>query len=203
MSVMRTGVGLLAVAAVAGVLAGCGSDSGEVAALTTQVEQLTEERDALQERVDAAPTRHDKTMAAVEGVRAILDDPASVGDEAAVAAALAAFATPDAQMEDDAYHEAVPMERAWAQTLSSNGIDAQMDVLHQWVSDDGSMSGGMWIWHGTNLVGNPFELIGVQVDTHDDEGRISHELVLYPYPDEYVVQAIEGDGTPLVLTAQE
>ena len=203
MSAIRTGVGLLAVAAVAGVLAGCGSDSDEVAALTTQVEQLEQERDALQEKVDAAATRHDKTVAVMEGVWAILDDPTSVGDEDAVVEALAAFATPDAEMEDDAFHESVAMRQAWENTLFADAMDSTFDSLHTWVSDDGSMSGSLWIWHGTNVAGNPFELIGVQIDTHDDEGRISHELVVYPYPDEYVGEAVEGDGTPVVLTAQE
>lgn len=203
MSRVRTGTGLLAVAALTGVLAGCGSDSDEVASLTTQVQQLEQERDALQEKVDAAATRHDKTVAVMEGVRAILDDPTSVGDEDAVVEALAQYATADAEMEDDAFHESVGIRQAWENTLYSGAMDSSIDPLHTWVSDDGSMSGSLWIWHGTNFAGNPFELIGVQIDTHDDEGRVSHELVVYPYPDEYVDEAVEGDGTPVVLTAQE
>ncbi len=136
-------------------------------------------------------------------MRAILDDPAAVGDEDAVVAALAELATPDAEMEDDAFHESVGISDAWANTLYAGAMDARIDVRHRWISDDGSMSGGLWIWHGTNALGNPFELIGVQVDTHDDEGRITHELVVYPYPDDYVAEAVEGAGTPVVLTAQE
>ncbi len=202
MSRLRTGTSLLAVAALTGVLAGCGSDADEVAALTTRVEQLTEEREALQQEVDAAATRYDKTVAVVEGVRAILDDPESVGDEDAVTAALAEYATPDAQIEDDAFGSA-GVRLAWSLTLYSNAMDARIDIRHSWVSDDGSMSGGLWIWHGTNQAGNPFELIGAQMDTHDDEGRITHELVVYPYPDEYVVEAVQGAGTPIVLTAEE
>jgi outer membrane murein-binding lipoprotein Lpp len=194
---------LLVVALAAGLLAACGSDTDEVARLTTQVHQLTEERDALQGRVDAAEARHDRTAAVVDRVSAILDDPEAVGDETAVVAALAELATPDAEMEDDAFHESVPMSEAWANTLYADTMDARIDVLHRWISDDGSMSGGLWIWHGTNAAGKPFELIGVQVDTHDDEGRVTHELVVYPYPDEYVVDAVDGAGTAVVLTAKE
>lgn len=41
------------------------------------------------------------------------------------------------------------------------------------------------------------ELVGVQIDTHDDEGRVTDEWVIHPYPDDYVVEAFEGAGTPL------
>jgi outer membrane murein-binding lipoprotein Lpp len=199
----RAGTSLLAVAALTGVLAGCGSDADEVAALTTRVEQLNDEREGLQQEVDAAATRHDKTVAVVEWLRTILDDPESVGDEDAVTTALAELATPDAQMEDDALGGSIGMRLAWSKTLYSNAMDARIDIRHSWVSDDGTLSGGLWIRHGTNQAGNPFELIGVQVDTHDDEGLITHELVVYPYPDEYVVEAVQGAGTPVVLTAEE
>lgn len=53
------------------------------------------------------------------------------------------------------------------------------------------------MWQGTNVAGNPFELIGVNVTTHDDEGRIADSWVIYPYPDEYVSEAFLGDGTQI------
>lgn len=36
-----------------------------------------------------------------------------------------------------------------------------------------------------------------QVDTHDDEGRVTDEWVIYPYSDDDVEEAVLGDGTPV------
>ncbi len=193
---LRAGTSLLAVAALAGVLVGCGSDA-EVEGLRADVSRLTAQRDALRAEVDAAGERHEKTVAVVEGIRAVLDDPSSVGSEEDVASALASFATADAVMEDAVLGSA-PMRQAWQDTLYGGAMDAEITVLHQWVSPDGSQSGGLWVWRGTNLAGNSFELLGVQVDDHDLEGRVTHELVAYPYDDAYVLEAVEGAGSPPV-----
>jgi hypothetical protein len=50
------------------------------------------------------------------------------------------------------------------------------------------------MWHGTNSAGNPFELAGISLMTHDEDGLISCELVTYPYPDEYVRETFMGSG---------
>jgi len=60
--------------------------------------------------------------------------------------------------------------------------------------DDGSQSAALWLWHGTNIAGNPFELAGISLATHDEDGLISYELVTYPYPDDYVREAVMGSG---------
>lgn len=67
------------------------------------------------------------------------------------------------------------------------------------MSEDGSQSSSLWIWKGTNINGKDFELIGVKIDTHNEEGLIAHELVLYPYPDSYVTNAAFGTGTATAL----
>jgi hypothetical protein len=128
------------------------------------------------------------------GIREVLNDPAAFGTEDEVVDLLASFATDTAVMEDDVFGSA-PMTEAWLGTLYSNAMDAEIEVMHQWINEDGSGSGSLWVWRGANLAGNPFELIGVSVDEHDDEGLVTHELVIYPYSDEYVDKAIVGAGT--------
>lgn len=164
------------------------------AALEQQLTEVTAERDALQAQVDQRSARHDKSVAVQTAVRDILDDPTAYGSEEEVADLLATYATSAAVMEDDVFGSA-NMRDAWYNTLYSGTIDAEIEVWHQWTSEDGSQTGGLWVWKGTNLAGNPFELIGVAVDTHDEEGLISHELVVYPYSNEYVINAIMFAGT--------
>jgi hypothetical protein len=139
-------------------------------------------------------TRHDRSAAVIEEVVAILDDPVAFGSEEEIAAALAHHAAPGALMED-AVLGSVPYETGFFETLFGGTVDAEIDVHHFTVSEDGSQSVILWTWHGTNTVGNPFELIGISIDTHDDEGRITHELVTYPYSDDHVREAFLGEGT--------
>ncbi|MDH3755740.1 MAG: hypothetical protein OEU32_17890 [Acidimicrobiia bacterium] len=160
-----------------------------------QLSEVTAERDALQAQLDRAAERYDKTAEVKAGVREILDNPEAFGSEDEVADLLAVYATEAAVMEDDVFGS-VPMRQAWFRTLYSDAMDAEIEILHQWISEDGSESGGVCVWRGTNQAGNPFELIGLTVDTHDEEGRVAHELVIYPYPDEYVDVAVTGAGTP-------
>lgn len=96
---------------------------------------------------------------------------------------------------DDAVFGAVGYRTGFYNALYAGDVDAVIDVYHSWVSDDGSQGGVLWVWHGTNAAGNPFELAGISLTTHDEEGLISYEFVTYPYPDDYVDEAVFGAGT--------
>ncbi|MFW2380527.1 MAG: hypothetical protein ACN4GZ_02125 [Acidimicrobiales bacterium] len=183
-------VALLLVLGVVGPACGGSSDD----ALEDQLKEVTSERDALQAQVDASAERYEKTLGVKEAIRAVLDDPGAFGTEEEVADLLATYATPEALMVDDALGEA-RMRQAWYDTLYGKGLDAEIEVWHQWISDDGSQSGSLWVWKGTNLRGNYFELVGVAIDSHDEDGVVTNELVIYPYDDAYVIEAFSGAGT--------
>lgn len=148
---------------------------------------------ARDELIEQQSERRDKSVAVNVAIRAVLDDPESYGTEDEVADLLATYATPSAQMDDDVFG-AVNMRQAWYNTLYDSAMDSEIDVWHQWVADDGSQSSSLWVWHGTNFAGNPFELVGIAIDDHDEEGLVTHEFVVYPYPDDYVDNAVFGSG---------
>lgn len=170
----------------------CGSESDD--AVRQQLDEVTAERDSLQARIDASSERYEKTAAVTAAIRAVLDNPNEFGTEDEVVDLLATYATPDALVEDDAFGS-VGIRQAWYNTLYGNVVDAEIEVRHQWISDDGLQSGWLWVWKGKNLRGNDFELIGVAIDSHDEEGLVTHELVIYPYDDAYVMAAFTGAGT--------
>ena len=93
----------------------------------------------------------------------------------------------------------VPYTQGFINTLFGGNIDpdlvADMDGFDKWVSEDGSQGGSLWVWHGTNAEGNPFELVGLSIVTFDEDGKLVREVDSYPYPDEYVVEALFGAGT--------
>ena len=196
---------LIAAVAVLGLLLGaCSSNptaSEEYQALAQQLadtEQsladVTADRDALLAAAQQPSERHAKAQATQEAVRAILDDPESVGTEKEVIDALAAYAAPGAMM-DDAVFSAVPMRSAWRNTLYGGAMDARIDVTYVWLSEDGSQGGDVWLWHGTNAAGHPFELAGVNLDEYNEDGLMTRSYVVYPYAAEYVRQAVLGSGT--------
>lgn len=149
---------------------------------------------ASEEYRELAEARHEKAQAHIDLVIAILDDPDAFGSEEDVVAALVEHYTPDAVMEDSVLG-AAPIAQSWRNVLYEGMVDAEIDVSHSWLSDDGSQGGYLWLWHGTNAVGNPFELPGISLCEFDEDGLESHEYVVYPYPDDYVRNAFEGTGT--------
>ncbi|WP_062377092.1 hypothetical protein [Demequina pelophila] len=181
-------------------LAGCSGDdqAATIADLEEQVAAMTAERDELQAQLDGAAARYDKVVAAKAEVEAVLADESAYDDIATMVDRLAAFATDGAQMEDDVFGS-IGYRSAWFSTLSGD-VEARIDTVRQWTDPDGSTSGSLWVWHGTNAQGNPFALIGVSVMTYDDDGLITHEWVGYPYTDEFVREAIRGAGTPTDAT---
>ena len=87
------------------------------------------------------------------------------------------------------------MKTGWYNTLYDRTMDARIDTYHRWVSDDGSQGGALWVWHGTNLAGNAFELVGLSLNDYDEDGMLAYQWVVYPYSDEYVLEAVTGNGT--------
>jgi hypothetical protein len=191
--------------AVLGLLVGaCTSDpitSREYQTLQQQLadtqQQLAEavaERDALAGAAPQPSARHDKAKATQDAITAILDDPESVGTEEEVVAALASHATSDAMMVD-AVFGGTDMLSAWHETLYGGMADTTVDTTYTWLSEDGSQGGSLWLWHGTNEAGNPFALAGIALDDYNEEGLVSNSYVVYPYPDDYVMEAFTGAGT--------
>lgn len=190
------GVTLLSV----GVLACGDDDAARIESLEQDLATVTAERDGLAAQISDREARHAASLATIEGVEAILADPDAFGTENEVADALAALAVEDAVMDDTVFG-AVGYRTAWYNTLFSGAIDADIDVYHHWLSEDGSQGGSLWVWHGTNAAGNPFELAGISLNEYDEDGRLTYELVTYPYPDEYVEAAVMGEGTASVASA--
>jgi hypothetical protein len=149
---------------------------------------------ASEEYQELAEARHDKARAHIDLVMTILDDPDAFGSEEQVVAALVEHYTPDAVM-DDIVFGAAPIAQSWRNVLYGGMVDADIDVYHSWLSDDGSQGGYLWLWHGTNAAGNPFELPGISLCEFDEDGLESYEYVVYPYPDDCVRNAFEGTGT--------
>jgi len=188
-----------AAAAVALAVTGCGT-GGETDDLEAQLAEVTAERDALQDELDAIAQRYDRTVATQAAVEGILADPESYATTGEMVEALTAHTALGSVMDDDVFG-AVPHKTAWTYTLGG-GLDAEIETVQKWVDADGSESGSLWVWRGTNHAGKPFELIGISIMTFDDEGLITNEWVAYPYPDDFVEEAIDGGGTPTTITGE-
>jgi hypothetical protein len=186
------------------ILAGCSSDptaseeyqelEQQLADTSRELADVTAERDALAATASAPSERHDKALDNQEAVEDILHNPESYGSEEEVVELLATYATEDAVM-DDAVFGAAPIMTAWRETLYGGAMDAEIENYYRWLSEDGSQGGILWIWRGTNLAGNPFELAGISLNEYDEDGLLTYSYVVYPHPDEYVNEAIVGDGT--------
>jgi hypothetical protein len=166
----------------------------QLADVQQQLAEAVAQRDALASAAPQSSERHDKATATQEAVTAIVNDPESVGTEQEVVDALTAYYTPDAMMVD-AVFGSIGVRSGWYNTLYGGAMDTTFDGTYWWVSEDGSQGGSVWLWHGTNAAGNPFELAGISLDDFNEEGLISNEYVVYPYPADYVKAAIEGAGT--------
>jgi hypothetical protein len=203
----------LALALVAGACAADVTESDEYQALENELATVEQQLSGTATELEAAKASQNTTSAevvassahrdaALEGLamlKEILDDPESFGTEAEVVGLLASYAADGTVMDDDVFG-AVPYQQAWHNTLYGGAFDAQIDIYDTWVSDDGSQGGALWIWHGLNASGNPFELPGISLMKFDEEGLVSYELVTYPYPDDYVRAAALGEGSPTPST---
>jgi hypothetical protein len=177
---------------------GCaGSDSTD--AVEEQLADVTAERDALLDAESTQQQRHDRSLATLDEINAMLNDPESFGSEEEIIDAIASHSTETAVIDDDVFGS-VNYRDGFYNTLYGGVVDARIDASDWWVSDDGSQGGTLWIWYGTNRAGNSFELPGLSLHEFSEDGRIEHELVTYPYTDDYVTNAFEGDGTPTPST---
>jgi hypothetical protein len=154
-----------------------------------QLVQITAERDSLIADPPASADRYEKSAANTERVAAIVDDPDAFGTREEVLDELMALVTPEAVMDDTAFG-AVPMRQAWSNTLW--GSDATIKTWVRWMCDDGSQAGSLWSWIGESNSGKPFELIGVNLDEFDDEGRVTYSLVDWPYDSDYVRKSLSS-----------
>jgi len=190
----RTVTALVVTALLAGGVAACSTDES-TQSLQDQLASVQAERDQLAAQLDAQATRHEASLATITSEEEILANQDSYESPEAVVDALAALATPDAKMDDEVFGAAT-MRQGWYYTLFGDSMDARIDVHHHWLSEDGSQGGSLWVWHGTNPNGKPFELVGISLMDYDEQGRLTNEFVTYPYPDEYVDEAVDGAGTP-------
>jgi hypothetical protein len=124
-----------------------------------------------------------------QAVAEIIADPAAYGDQEQVLDLLMGYATPDAVMDDVALGS-IGMRNAWKETLY--WTDSDIETFATWVADDGSMGGSLWVWIGSAGNGEPFELIGINIDSYDQDGLITYERVVWPYHDDHVENAIEN-----------
>ena len=185
-------MGLFAVGAV-----GCSNGDSDQA-LREELAAVQAERDELVAQAEARTARHDAAERSYEAIGAIWDDPDSYGGEDGVAEALSEYLAPGAVMIDDVFGT-IPYTQGFINTLFGGNIDpdlvAEIDGYDHWLAEDGSQGGSLWVWHGTNAEGNPFELVGLSINAYDDDGKLLREFDSYPYPDQYVVQALFGAGT--------
>ena len=93
---------------------------------------------------------------------------------------------------DDTALGSVPIRSAWDNTIF--GTDSTIKTWVTWLADDGSSGGSLWTWSGTARNGEPFELIGVNLDDYDENGLLTYSLVDWPYPAETVKGAVATGG---------
>lgn len=182
--------------AVATTLPACNSDvttSDEYQALEQELAVAQAGLDDVEQ--SGSSERHDRALVVMNEIMELLEDPEAFGTEDEVADLLGAHATDTAVMDDDVFG-AVGYRQAFFNTLYGGTTDAHIEVYDSWISADGAQGGFLWMWSGTNAAGHPFELAGISLIEFAEDGRISYELVTYPYPDDYVREAFLGDGTP-------
>ena len=132
-------------------ISGC-AQSDSTDAVEEQLAEVTAERDALLDTESAKQERHDRALATLDEVTAMLNDPESVGSEEDVVDAIARHSTESAVMDDDVFG-GVSYRAGFYNTLYGGAVDARIDAYDWWVSDDGSQGGVLWIWYGTNRQG--------------------------------------------------
>lgn len=182
---------ILAVAALLLMTAACSGNTAELDAMKAERDALEAQLAAVETQRAAVETRHELSSNTQQQVADIIADPGAFGDKMEVLDALAALATADAVMDDTAFG-AVEIRRAWASTIYDT--NSTITTWATWLSDDGATGGSMWTWTGTAQNGEPFELIGINIDRYDENGLLSHSVVDWPYPSDTVRSALATGG---------
>jgi outer membrane murein-binding lipoprotein Lpp len=159
----------------------------QVSDLQAELADVTGERDQLLAADEADEARLATVTSFMELRNDVATDPSAYGTEAEVLDLLSEGAAPGAVMDDEAYG-AIELREAWRRTLYGGNVDAVTTEWRSWVCNDGRMSGSLWTWEGTNFVGEPFSLVGINLNTYDDEGRQETTKVIWPYPHEHVYE---------------
>ena len=159
----------------------------QVDGLAQELSTVVAERDTLLAEKAVAGQRFAKTSATVETVNSVVSDPQAFGTEDEVLERLRAFTVPGAVTNDLAYGS-VDTIRGWRNTLFGGSVDAETYVWFDWVCEDGSQAGSLWTWRGLNVLGDPFELIGVNVSDFNEQGLETHQTVAWPYEFEHVYE---------------
>lgn len=178
------------------------SDGDVDRAFETEYAEVVAERDALAAQIAESAARYERSTATIEATEAILHDPKAYGTEEELADSRGEFAVEGAVMDDDVFGS-VAFRDGFLNTLYGGtvdpDIDTEIEIFDKWLSADGSQGGSLWVWRGTNAESNPFELVGSKLTDYDENGMITYQFVSYPYSDEYVWDAVFGEGT-LVVT---
>lgn len=176
-------IALLSLAASSLTVAACAGDS--------ELEDVKAERDALAAELAAVESRYEMSRANQEMIAEIIAEPEAFGDRSEALDKMTALATPEAVMDDTAFGP-VPIRSAWDNTVF--GTDSTIKTWVTWLADDGSSGGSLWTWTGTASNGEPFELIGINLDDYDENGLVTYSLVDWPYPAEAVKAAVATGG---------
>lgn len=164
-------------------VAACGDDS--------ELEDVKAERDALAAELASMESRYELSRANQEMIAEIIAEPEAFGDRSEALDRMTALATPEAVMDDTAFGP-VPIRDAWDNTVFDT--DSTIKTWVTWLADDGSSGGSLWTWSGTAGNGEPFELIGINLDDYDENGLVTYSLVDWPYPAETVKAAVATGG---------
>lgn len=162
----------------------------QVAALKNQLATLTVERDQLVAEREADAARYATVQEFTELRNNVAGDPAAYGTEDQVLDLLSSGAATDAVMVDEVYGT-FPLRRAWRNTLFGTRVDAVTSEWRSWICSDGRLGGSLWTWEGSNYIGEPFSLIGINLNQYDDEGLLTESRVIWPYPWDYVVDEFQ------------
>jgi hypothetical protein len=165
----------------------------ELAAVRTTLTAVTAERDELAAAAAKTAARHARSEGTQQAITEIIADPASYGMEDEVLDLLDTLAAPGTRFRDDAFGGATGWRSGWRQTLF-NDRDGDIHTWQRWLADDGSVGGSLWSWSGTARSGEPFGLIGINLDTFDDDGLVTSETVYYPYESSEVLRIFHNGG---------
>ena len=140
------------------------------------------EMDILASEERSPSARYEAALATQETMLAIMEDPASFGDEDEVLDLLDSMATPGVVSGDLAWGGTSTgiWRTGWRNTLFG-GTDATIRTWKTWLSDDGSVGGSLWTWTGTAQNGKSFSIEGLELSRFNENGLYTEVVMLYPY----------------------